>query len=295
MINKEFTDRDELGVQTIGDALDWGKTVLSNASIENPSKDANLLLEIVLKEKRAYLIAHDKDKLSERHFREYANLIKRRKIREPIQHITGFQEFWRHKFRVTGDVLIPRPETEMIVEAAIAVLPKEESTRILEIGIGSGCISISILAERENASALGIDISKAAIEIAKENAKRIGVEDRLSFQLADIFDGIDREKFNLIVSNPPYIPVSDIEDLEIEVKEFDPLIALTDGGDGFSLIRRIVDESAYYLKSGGVLLIEIGVNQAEFVRTLFDAHLWAKIQIVDDLQGIPRMVRAIYK
>jgi release factor glutamine methyltransferase len=277
----------------IAEAIKEATETLRSGGIINARKEAGSLLLLVLKKDRTFLIAHNEYVLTSAEEKRFWDFVKRRAKREPFQHIAGKQEFWGLDFIVSPDVLIPRPETEMIVETGIEILQGFEKPDFCEIGTGSGCISIALLHEVKKASALSVDISEKALQIAQINADNIGISERLELKISDVFDDLDKErKFNLIVSNPPYIPNDAIPNLQIEVREYDPLIALTDGKDGLSIIRKIVVESPKYLKPDGFLLLEIGFDQSMKVREMFDLNIWQNVDFLPDLQGIPRMVKA---
>jgi release factor glutamine methyltransferase len=217
-------------------------------------------------------------------------ILQRRASREPFQYIVGRQEFRGLDFAVTKDVLIPRPETEMIVEATIEIL--KENARFCEVGIGSGCITVSILHQVKTARAIGLDVSERALAVAESNAKTHKVLERLELKLSNVFDNLQSEKFDLIVSNPPYISAEEMKTLQREVRDFEPHIALTDGRDGLSIIEKIARDAPNFLKADGVLLMEIGFNQAAKIQGMFDKTIWREIEILPDLQNILRMVKA---
>jgi release factor glutamine methyltransferase len=278
---------------TIAEALNYGSSALQDNEVVEPRRESALLLSLALKRDRAYLIAHPEIELSygdEQAFRKY---IERRAGHEPFQYIANQQEFFGLDFRVTPDVLIPRPETEILVEKAIATIKGVPSPRFCEIGVGSGCISVTILKIVEAARGLATDISRPTIEIARLNAEKHGVADRLRLQVSDVFESVEPEGFNLVASNPPYVPARDISTLQPEVRDFEPVTALTDGSDGLSIVERLVRESPRYLKSGGSLLIEIGFNQGEAVSRMFSPDTWETVELLPDLQDIPRIVHAV--
>lgn len=276
----------------VGEQLKTATVFLQKSGIAEPRREANSLLAFALGKDLSFLIAHPEYELSSDEEKRFRALIERRGAREPFQQIVGRQEFYGLDFVVTKDVLIPRPETELIVENAIAIMREKESPTFCEIGVGSGCISVSILHAVKTARGVAADVSEKALEIARLNAENNGVSARLDLKSSDVFAALKSEKFDLVVSNPPYIPLEDIETLQAEVKDFEPLIALTDGRDGLSIIKKIIAESPDFLKSGGHLLLEIGFDQAAQVREMFDLESWQSIEILPDLQGIPRMVKA---
>jgi len=171
-------------------------------------------------------------------------------------------------------------------------LRTRENSRFCEVGIGSGCISVSILHSVETTRAIGLDISEKALAVARANAETHRVSARLELQISDVFANLPDEKFDLIVSNPPYIPREDVQTLQTEVREYEPRAALTDGGDGFSIIEKIIADAPKFLKPNGFLLMEIGINQAGAVKAMFDGKVWRNVEILPDFQAIPRTIRA---
>ncbi len=276
----------------IDELITEASEILRLNGISEARREAKSLLALALNRGASYIFAHPEYDLSEEEFVKFKIFIERRSNREPFQHISGKQEFWGLDFRVSPEVLIPRPETENLVEAAIDVLRESIESEICEVGIGSGCISISILNDIKTARAIGLDISEDALLIAKENAKRHNVSQRLTLKISDLFDELSGEKFYMIVANPPYVPASNMESLQPEVRNFDPVIALTDGKNGLSIIEKIIKRSPAYLMEGGFLLLEIGFNQSDHVGKMFDGEIWREIEIIPDLQGIPRIVKA---
>jgi release factor glutamine methyltransferase len=279
-------------VKSVSEVLKESTLILQSAEIAEPRREAALILAFALQKDKTFLIAHSDYQLTETERKLFDKLLTRRAQREPFQYITGKQEFYGLDFLVTPDVLIPRPETEMIVENAIEIVREKEFSRFCEIGIGSGCISVSILYEIKTALAIGLDISEKALEVAKRNAEKHTVSERLELKISDVFSQLNEEKFDLVVSNPPYIPAKDISDLQPEVQDFEPLNALTDDKDGLSIIEKVIYQSPTFLKYKGSLMMEIGINQADEVKKMFDKNIWQNVDILPDLQGIPRMVKA---
>lgn len=276
----------------IAESLEAAANALQSAEIAEARREASSLLCFALQKNRAFLIAHPEYELQSREMGYFQSIVNRRANREPFHHITGVKEFYGLEFQVSPDVLIPRPETEMLVARGIEILREINKPTFCEVGIGSGCIAVSLLHHVEKATAVGLEISEAAIVIAHRNAKFNGVSGRLKVLRSDVFSGLGEERFDLIVSNPPYIPIEDIGRLQPEVKDFEPLIALSDGAEGLSIIEKIIRQSPVFLKSGGSLVLEIGVNQAESIVAMFDLKLWENIYIVPDFHKIPRMVCA---
>lgn len=266
---------------------------MRRAEIAEARRDANTLLAFVLNKNQTFLVAHSEYELSDEEEKAFQATVARRAKREPVQYITGRQEFYGLDFAVAPGVLIPRPETEIIVENALEILRlADENAKICEVGTGSGCIAISILHNLKTATATALDVSENALEIARQNAARHRVADRIEFKISDVFAGLNDEKFDLIASNPPYISPDKIETLQPEVKNFEPLNALTDGRDGFSIIEKIVSDAPRFLKPGGVLLMEIGYDQSAETRRMFAPDVWQSIEILPDLQGIDRTVKS---
>lgn len=280
---------------TVSENLQKATEILRSSGIAEPRREANSLLAFSLNKDKTFLIAYPEYELTEEDEFFFYQIVYRRARREPFQHITGKQEFYGLEFDVDETVLIPRPETEIIVENAIEILQKLEKPRFCEVGTGSGCISVSILYNVPKAFAVGLDISVSALEMTKRNAEKHQVAERLHLKNSDVFSALSKTKFDLIVSNPPYIPSEDILHLQPEVRDFEPLKALTDGKDGLSIIENIIKNSPKFLQSKGFLLMEIGFGQAESVEKLFDLEIWKLIKILPDLQGIPRTVKAQLK
>ncbi|MDM7923654.1 MAG: peptide chain release factor N(5)-glutamine methyltransferase [Pyrinomonadaceae bacterium] len=272
----------------IRDALALAEQRLTAAAVIDPRRESASLLAFAIGRDRTFLIAHPEHELTSGEEAAFNSVLDRREAREPFQYITGRQEFFGLEFAVTPDVLIPRPETELVVEAAIRILEPQQPARICEVGVGSGCIVVSILHSLKDATAVGLDISPAALRVADQNAERHGVADRLELRESDIFTPFGNERFMMIVSNPPYVPADDMPTLQSEVGLFEPHMALTDGADGLSIVRRIIAESPNFLVAGGWLLLEIGFGQHERVRAMFDDAVWTEVVFLPDLQGIPR-------
>lgn len=277
---------------SIAEILQTSAEILHRSEIKESRREAVSLLALALQKDKTFLIAHDDYQLSAEEEKRFQEFLTRRANREPLQYIRGTQEFFGLNFIVTPDVLIPRPETELIVESAIEILREETNPRFCEIGVGSGCISISILHEIENASAIGLDISENALKIAETNARQNKTADRLKLKTSDVFENLRDEKFDLIVSNPPYIDLMHIETLQPEVRDFEPHTALTDGADGFSIIEKIIVGAPQFLRGGGYILLEIGFDQSARVSEIFDQSVWQPPEFLKDLQGIARTVKA---
>jgi release factor glutamine methyltransferase len=277
---------------TIAEKLIEVEEVLRAGEVAEPRRESSLLLALALKKDKSFLFAHPEYSLTESENEHVDRIADRRAAREPYQYIAGTQEFYGLDFVVTDRVLIPRPETELLVTRSIELLAGSSTPKFCEIGAGSGCICISILHNVPSATALGVDISADALEIARINAERNGVTERLTLRESDLFSSFADEHFDLIVSNPPYVPLTDLEELQPEVRDHEPHTALFGGPDGLTIIKRIVDEAPRFMRMEGHLLLEIGIEQSERVAEMFDRTIWSEPVFLPDLQGIPRVVVA---
>jgi release factor glutamine methyltransferase len=273
-------------MKSIAEVLKDATQILENAGVPEARREAASLLSFVIGKDRTFLIAHSEDEVN--NVDQFRELLERRAAGEPAQYITGTQDFFGREFRVTPDVLIPRPETELLVEAALEVT--KTATLICDVGTGSGCIAVTLLCELDHARAVALDKSPAALEVAKFNAQQLGVADRATFLVSDCFDSLDQREFDLIVSNPPYVSATVLGGLQREVRDHEPLIALSPGPDGLSIIRRLIQESPQFLKQNGHLIMEIGFDQGESVQNLVDTNVWELLEVRPDLQCIPRIV-----
>jgi release factor glutamine methyltransferase len=258
------------------------------AGLPTARRDAELLLLQVLGRDRAWLLAHPGETLTAAQAAQYESWILRRAAHEPVQYIVGEQEFWGLRLRVTPDVLIPRPETEHLVETALARLPEGEAVRVADIGTGSGAIAIALAVSRPRAQVTALDLSAAALQIARENAAAHAVAGHVRFLESDLLAAVRGERFAMIVSNPPYVPASEV--LERQVRDFEPHTALFAGTEGLDVYRRLIPEAAEALEPGGWLLMEIGHGQRAALADLMRS--WKDVSFVDDLQGIPRVAVA---
>jgi release factor glutamine methyltransferase len=275
---------------SIAEAQREAAQILRAAGVPEALREAGSLLSFILRKNRTFLISHSEDLLGDDALTEFRKSVERRASGEPLQYITDVQDFYGREFRVTPDVLIPRPETELLVEAALEIAG--EAPLICDVGTGSGCIAVTLLCEIGEARAIAVDKSRAALEIAKLNAGKLSVANRADFFVSDCFDSLDpgRYQFDLIVSNPPYVSAEMMAGLQREVRDHEPLLALSPGPDGLSVIRRLLHEAPDFLKTDGHMLLEIGFDQAEAVKELIDDRVWRLLDIRPDLQGIPRIV-----
>ena len=279
-------------MSSIAAALLEATKVLSYAGVPEARREAGSLLSFILGKDRTFLISHAEDHLGDDAVRRFQESVERRASGEPLQYITGVQDFFVREFLVTPDVLIPRPETELLVEAALELIDRESEPLICDVGTGSGCIAVTLLCELPAARAVAVDKSAAALEVARLNARNYEVLDRVEFAESDCFDALDstRHQFDMVVSNPPYVSAAMIDGLQREVRDHEPMIALSPGADGLSVIRRLLAEAPAFLRKNGHLIMEIGFDQGEAVQGLIDASVLGLIDIKPDLQGIPRIV-----
>ncbi len=266
---------------------------LSADKIENPRLDAEILLANVLNCRRLDLYVDSNRILPIKSVLQFDKLVNQRLQKIPVAYIIGNKEFMGFSFAVNENVLIPRPETEILTEFVGNYL-RGLCGEVLfaDLGVGSGAISISILKFVKTALAFAVDISPDALEVAKFNANKFNVDDRINFFCGNLFEPLNGEIFDAIVSNPPYIPTNDIENLQAEVKS-EPRIALDGGIDGLNFYRQIISDSPKFLVAGGLLAVEIGINQASAVKNLFESENFADVKILSDLSGIERVVAGI--
>ncbi|MBV8630658.1 MAG: peptide chain release factor N(5)-glutamine methyltransferase [Silvibacterium sp.] len=270
---------------SIAVALASGSKLL--AALQTGRRDAELLLMYAIGCDRAYLLTHSETKLTSEQSALFQSWIERRAGNEPVQYIIGEQEFYGLKFRVTRDVLIPRPETEHLVEAALGLVQRKRKLRIADVGTGSGAIAVALAHGLPSSRLTALDISPAALAVAQSNAERHGVTERIEFVESDLLGAV-MGRFDLIVSNPPY--VADGESLEPQVRDFEPKLALYAGRDGLAIYRRLIPQALEALKPGGWLLMEIGHGQRDTLLEMLSG--WCDVSFRNDLQGIPRVVCA---
>jgi release factor glutamine methyltransferase len=285
---------------------------LREADVPSFTLAAELLLLHALGRNRSWIYAHPEETLSDDEAQCYFALVARRAAGEPTQHLTGKQEFWGLEFEVTPDVLIPRPETEHVIEVALDRLAVRElragraqktdgaGLQIADIGTGSGCIAVALAKELPVANFIATDISPAALVVAQRNAQRHGVADRIRFLESNLLDAFPSTSaarhsppsFDLIVSNPPYIGRRETDSLAREVREHEPASALYGGEEGYELYADLIAQSARFLKRGGILVVELGHNSLPAVQPLLDSTHWINVGVTNDLAGIPRVLAA---
>jgi release factor glutamine methyltransferase len=275
------------------DALASAITRLTAARVPSPRMNAELLLRFTIDVDRAYLYAHPKRDLTTDEQARYDEALAQRARGVPAQYITGHQEFWGMDIIVNPAVLIPRPETEHLIETVLAGagrVPSPASLRIVDVGTGSGCIALALAKELPKAEIHATDISSAALEVARANAARHRFEDRIHFHETDLLHGFEPASFDLVVSNPPYVGELEQDQVQLEVRRFEPRTAVFAGPTGLEVIERLVPQAQSGLKPGGWLMMEISGTIAEGVRNLLSS--WDEVQITKDLQGIPRVASA---
>jgi len=273
---------------TIQTALLQGAEILEKASISVPRLTAEVLLCHAMRCDRVYLYAHGGDELTQLAWIHYGRYLNERLKGKPTQYITHRQEFYGRDFYVNAEVLIPRPETEHLVEAALAFLKQNPKSRILEVGAGSGAIAISVALESGH-SVLASDISPGALAIADRNRRTHDAA--VAFFTADLLDAVSPQSIDLLLSNPPYVPASDAANMQKEVRDWEPEIALFAGPTGFEIYERLIGAAAIALKPGGRLLMELGYRSLEGVREMLAGN-WSDVAVISDLAGLPRVIGA---
>jgi release factor glutamine methyltransferase len=300
----EISEEDAMDVRT---ALTEAMARLGAAHVPSHALAAELLLMHVLGRDRAWIYTHPEAPLDTAAMESYFALVGRRAAGEPVQYLTGKQEFWGLEFEVTPAVLIPRPETEHVVEVALERLSARGASgrplRIADVGTGSGCIAVALARELPHAEIVATDISPAALEVARRNAARHAASDRIHFLQTDLLEsllansrvsGHESHLFDLIVSNPPYIARDEAASLPREVREHEPEEALFGGAAGLEIYARLIEQAGSLLSPGGILIVELGYGSDERVQEMFHVkHCWHKVSILNDLAGIPRVLSAV--
>ena len=256
---------------------------------ERARLDAETLLLHVLGKNKAWLLTHPEEEISNDRAARYNRLVERRYAGEPIQYITGRQEFYGLPFRVTPNVLIPRAETEHLVEKVLSLASGFDRLRIVDVGTGSGAIAVALAHRLPHAEITALDISLAALEQARANAEQNGVAGRVRFVQSDLLAAVASGKFEVVVSNPPYVATTDRESLSVEVREHEPALALFAGNDGLDVYRRLIPAAFAVLESGGFLAVEVGYGQSQAIAELMTPAGFEGIEFAPDLQGIARV------
>ena len=270
-------------------AIDRGYKELKKNDSKSAMLDSELLLSKVINKNREFIILNSKHNINENEYNYFQKLISERSRGKPIAYLTGKKLFWKYEFKINDNVLIPRPDTEIVIEHVLNIYKKKNGINFLDIGFGSGCILLSILKERKDFRATGIDISKHALKVCNINAYKLGVKNRVKLFKSDI-DKFSMGKYDLIISNPPYIKKLDLRYLDRDVIKFEPKIALNGGLDGISEIRKIVKKSSELIKNGGKLILEIAFNQKEEVKQLLRNNGFYINSVIKDLAKNDRCI-----
>lgn len=279
---------------TIGRLLDWTTQYLQGKGIESARLEAELLLAHALGCARIMLYTRHTEEPSEERRGRFRELVKRRLEGCPVAHLLGRKEFFSMEFEVTPAVLIPRADSEWLVTECLGLIKSLSTPRVLDLGTGSGCLALAIAKQNKKAQVTAVEVSAEALGVARRNAERHGLTARVRFLQSDLYAAVPpEERFDVIVSNPPYIRRSELAQLAVEVRDHEPWLALDGGEDGFALIDRLIAETPNYLAKEGTLLIEIGYDQEEQARSRFDrAGGWHLLRTIQDGAGHPRVVRA---
>ncbi|MGB2691183.1 MAG: peptide chain release factor N(5)-glutamine methyltransferase [Thermodesulfobacteriota bacterium] len=273
-----------------------GKDNLSQNAIETPGLESYLLLaESDIVNDLSEIYAHPEKEVGQDTFNKFQELLQRRVKREPIAYITGEKEFYSKVYQVNPSVLIPRPETELLVDETLELAKQIESPLILEVGTGSGCIAVTLASYCDHAKIVASDISQQALNVAKGNVIKHIQNEKITLKRADMLSSFKNDLFDIIISNPPYITEKEFDLLDTEVKDFEPKIALTGGKDGLRYIKEIISDSRRVLKDSGWCVLEIGYNQKKEVENIFADYGFTDISSTKDLNGIERVIKAKWK
>jgi release factor glutamine methyltransferase len=278
---------------TVRELTNYGEEYLKQHKIEEPSQNALMLLSLTLKRGSTFLKVFSDYMVSEKDRQNFLSVLEKKAKGEPIAHITGEQEFLGHIFIVDKNVLIPRPETEGLVEETLRLLKGKAPNRILDLCTGSGCIACSLSLLYRNAEVVGSDVSQKSLNTAIKNAENLNVAERIKFIKSNLFSKLEG-KFDLIISNPPYIPTADISKLQKEVLQ-EPRKALDGGKDGILYIKKIINSAPEFLNSEGMIAMEIGYQQSEAVSKLFKKELWQEVVVKKDIFGVDRYIFSTLK
>jgi len=251
----------------IKDLINKGSKLLKENNIISHIIDSEILMTKALNKNREYVLLNLEKNLKEKELNTYYQLISQRSLGKPIAYLTGNKDFWKYEFKVSEDVLIPRPDTELIIESVLNLTKNKSKLKILDIGSGSGCIILTILKEKLDFNGCGIDLSKKCVNISKLNAINLGLQNRVKFFNSDV-DNFNYGKYDLIISNPPYINKLHLKYLERDVLDYEPVLALDGGLDGISEIRKVINKSSELIKINGKLILEIAFNQKNCVKKL---------------------------
>ena len=276
------------------EAIKKGDRILKKEGIKSYKLDSEILMSHVTQKSRVDIILNLNTNLSNKDIILFENLIKQRSKRKPIAYLIGKKEFWKYEFNITKDVLIPRPDTEIIIDQTLKLTKNKSGLKILDVGIGSGCILLSILKERKNFYGTGIDICKKTLNICKVNLNKLNLFNRVKLFKSDI-DNFNHGKYDLIISNPPYIKKFDLKYLDRDVYDYEPKLALNGGLDGLKYIKKVILNSSNFLKRKGILILEIGFDQTEKVKKILRENGYYIRDVVRDLAKNYRCIISIRK
>ncbi len=281
------------GPWTVRRVLEWTVPYLQENGSDAPRLEAEILLAHARGCPRIQLYTQFDEPLSDDQRNVMRDLVRRRASHEPVAYLVGYREFYGIEFHVTPDVLIPRPDTETLVLELIELARGKAAPRILDIGTGSGCIAIAAAVNLPNCTVAAVDISERALEIAKSNATRHGVDDRIDFRSGSLFEPIADDRYDFVVSNPPYVVKTEIDTLQIDVCKYEPRLALDGGGDGLDVLRQLVNHASRYLTPGGHILYEMDSSQSDALCEMISADgAYEGVRVIPDLAGRPRVVHA---
>ena len=273
------------------DIIHWGENLLVSNGFRNVRQEIEWMLCDLLKIDRSDIYLKINRKISKKNFSKLKGWINQRLKNKPLQYITGKTEFYGHQISVSPDVLIPRPETERLVDIAIDTIKNLSKPKILEVGTGSGCISIALGSAKKDANILSLDVSDSALEIAKINTKKNNISN-IKFLKLDFLESIPKGQYDLIISNPPYISKNEMKEIMLDVKEFEPKIALTDNNDGLEFYRRFSNKAKKMINEKGSLILEVGMGSHPIrVREIFHSSGFNKIDLISDYNGDPRVIK----
>ena len=273
------------------DIIHWGENLLVSNGFKNVRQEIEWMLCDLLKIDRSDIYLIINRKISNKNFSKLKEWINQRLKNKPLQYITGKTEFYGHQISVSPDVLIPRPETERLVDIAIDTIKNLSKPKILEVGTGSGCISIALGSAKKDANILSLDVSDSALEIAKINTKKNNISN-IKFLKLDFLESIPKGQYDLIISNPPYISKNEMKEIMLDVKEFEPKIALTDNNDGLEFYRRFSNKAKKMINEKGSLILEVGIGSHPIrVREIFHSSGFNKIDLISDYNGDPRVIK----
>ena len=273
----------------IENTLNQGISILKANKIPNPHLDSEILLSESINRNKKHIILNSKEILNNKQLENFNSFIERRKKGEPVAYLINKKEFWKDEFYVNKDVLIPRPDTELIIEQVLKIFSKQSQLQVLDIGTGSGCILLSIIKERANCYGTGIDISKKSINVSKINAKQLNLTNRVKFIHSSV-DNFNIGKYDLVVSNPPYIELLNLKYLEKDVASFEPKIALSGGFDGFSKIKKVISKASILIKKKGKFILEIGFNQKNKVKKILKEEGFYVNKVIKDYGNNDRCI-----